>query len=123
MSCACSAPWSRPCAYAGRMRVPAAEPPAYAESRAQRGALTHLTINGERVALIVPASLMDSLQILARLLVSDKARAALPALLPEGGRAGSAPPRPRRAGRTCAVRHLPAPWPPGGCCALTPGRR
>lgn len=65
----------------GGMSEPASELPA--EALARRGVVTHLTINGERVALIVPASLMDTLRILATLLTSGQASAALPALLPE----------------------------------------
>lgn len=65
------------------MSVPAAEPPADAEALARRGAITHVTINGERVALIVPASLMDTLRILAEvLLASPDALDRLPGLLP-----------------------------------------
>lgn len=64
------------------MSVPAAEPPADAGSLARRGAITHLTIDGERIALIVPAALMDVMRILAGLLVSDEATAELAGLLP-----------------------------------------
>ncbi|MDQ2873919.1 MAG: hypothetical protein M3Y33_03520 [Actinomycetota bacterium] len=64
------------------MSEPAQELPADAESLARRGVLTHLTVNGERVALIVPASLMDTLRILAELLASPEESARLAVLLP-----------------------------------------
>jgi hypothetical protein len=65
------------------MSVPAREPPADAEALARRGAITHVTINGERIALIVPASLMDTLRILAALLSTGSVSGDLPALLPD----------------------------------------
>jgi hypothetical protein len=63
--------------------VPAPELPADAESLGRRSALTYMTINGERIALIVPASLMEALRILAVLLSSGQVSGELPALLPE----------------------------------------
>jgi hypothetical protein len=65
------------------MSEPAFELPGDAESLARRGVLTHLTVGGERIALIVPASLMDTLHILAELLLaSPDALDRLPGLLP-----------------------------------------
>jgi hypothetical protein len=66
----------------GSMSEPAFELPGDAESLARRGVLTHLTVGGERIALIVPASLMDTLRILAELLASPEAQDRLPELLP-----------------------------------------
>jgi hypothetical protein len=69
------------------MSMPAGQQPQYSATGAEqlvgRGALTHININGERVALIVPASLMAMMQILARLLVSGEASSQLPGLLRE----------------------------------------
>lgn len=74
-------PWRVLRAYAGDMGMPAYDEPAGAESLAGRAVLTHLTVNGERVALIVPAALMDSLRILAGLLASGTPFPELQALL------------------------------------------
>lgn len=63
--------------------MPASDPSADAESLARRSVITHLTIGGDRIALIVPASLMDTMRILAALLSSGQATDTLPNLLPE----------------------------------------
>lgn len=65
------------------MSMPAAEPPSDAEALARQGAITHLTVNGERIALIVPTSLLESMQILADLLANDRVSAELAPLLPD----------------------------------------
>lgn len=65
------------------MSMPASElPGSGAESLAGRGVITHLTVGGGRIALIVPASLMDTMKILAAPLSSVPAAEAPPQLLP-----------------------------------------
>jgi hypothetical protein len=49
---------------------------------ARRGAVTHITIKGERVAAIVSESTLAMSQLLAALLTSEMAASALPAVLP-----------------------------------------
>jgi hypothetical protein len=49
---------------------------------ARRGVVTHITINGERVAAIVSESTLAMSQLLAVLLTSEMAAGALPAALP-----------------------------------------
>jgi hypothetical protein len=66
----------------GGMSEPAFELPGGTESLARRGVLTHLTVDGDRIALIVPATLMDTLRILSGLLSSPEAQDRLPELLP-----------------------------------------
>jgi hypothetical protein len=53
-----------------------------AVDNARRGVVTHITINGERVAAIVSESTLAMSQLLAVLLTSEMAAGALPALLP-----------------------------------------
>lgn len=53
-----------------------------AVDNARRGVVTYITINGERVAAIVPESTLASSQLLAVLLTSETAASALPAVLP-----------------------------------------
>jgi hypothetical protein len=68
------------------MGQPAPELPAdtlvSAVDNARRGAVTHITINGERVAAIVSESTLAMAQLLAALLTSKMAASALPAVLP-----------------------------------------
>ena len=49
---------------------------------ARRGAVTHITIKGERVAAIVSESTLAMSHLLAVLLTSEMAASALPAVLP-----------------------------------------
>jgi hypothetical protein len=49
---------------------------------ARRGVVTHITINGERVAAIVSESTLAMSQLLTALLTSEMAASALPAVLP-----------------------------------------
>ena len=49
---------------------------------ARRGVVTHITINGERVAAIVSESTLAMSQVLIALLTSEMAASALPAVLP-----------------------------------------
>jgi hypothetical protein len=49
---------------------------------ARRGAVTHITIKGERVAAIVSESTLAMSQLLTALLTSEMAASALPAVLP-----------------------------------------
>jgi hypothetical protein len=53
-----------------------------AVDNARRGVNTHITINGERVAVIVSESTLAMAQLLAVLLASEMAASALPAALP-----------------------------------------
>src|SRR6516165_8032636 len=53
-----------------------------AVNNARRGVVTHITINGERVAAIVAESTLAMSQLLAALLASEMAASALPAVLP-----------------------------------------
>ena len=53
-----------------------------AVDNARRGVVTHVTINGERVAAIVAQSTLAMSQLLAILLTSEMAASALPAVLP-----------------------------------------
>lgn len=66
----------------GSMSTAPHDLPQSAEELARRGVLTHITMGGERIALIVPASLMDTLRILAALLKTEPAAEELPDLLP-----------------------------------------
>jgi hypothetical protein len=52
-----------------------------AVDNARRGVVTHITINGERVAAIVSESILAMSQLLAVLLTSEMAASALPGLL------------------------------------------
>jgi hypothetical protein len=69
-----------------RMGQPATELPAdtlvSAVDNARRGAVTHITIKGERAAVIVSQSTLAMAQLLAVLLTSEMAASALPAVLP-----------------------------------------
>lgn len=57
--------------YSRAMSVPAAEPPGDgAAGLMRRAVVTHFTVDGERLTMLVPAALMDSLRILAGLLAS-----------------------------------------------------
>jgi hypothetical protein len=53
-----------------------------AVDNARRGVVTHITINGERVAAIVSESTLARSQLLTVLLTSETAAGALPAVLP-----------------------------------------
>jgi hypothetical protein len=53
-----------------------------AVDNARRGVVTHITVNGERVAAIVSQSTVAIAQLLAVLLTSEMAAGALPATLP-----------------------------------------
>lgn len=53
-----------------------------AVDNARRGVMTHITINGERVAAIVSESILATSQLLAALLTSERAASALPEVLP-----------------------------------------
>jgi hypothetical protein len=59
------------------------EPLAGAAENARRGVVTHITIRGERVAAIVPESLIKVLNDLVAVLTSDQALSALPWMLAE----------------------------------------
>lgn len=58
------------------------EPLADAAENARRGVVTHITVGGERVAAIVPESLIRVLDQLVALLGSDVALSALPEAFP-----------------------------------------
>ncbi len=68
------------------MGQPAPELPAdtlvSAADNARRGAVTHITVNGEPVAVIVSESILAMSQLLTALLTSEVAASALPAVLP-----------------------------------------
>ena len=68
------------------MGQPVAELPAdtlvSAVHNASHGAVTHITIKGERVAVIVPEATLAMSQLLAALLTSETAARALPGVLP-----------------------------------------
>jgi len=49
---------------------------------ASRGVVTHLTIHGQRVAAIVPESVIEALRVFAALLTSEQASKILPAAIP-----------------------------------------
>jgi hypothetical protein len=74
------------CDYAERMGQSPPELPAdtlvSAVDNACRGVVTHITIKGERVAVIVSESTLAMSQLLAVLLTSETAASALPAALP-----------------------------------------
>jgi hypothetical protein len=74
------------CGYPERMGESASELPAdalvSAVDNVGRGAVTHITINGDRVAAIVSPSTLAMSQLLAVLLTSEMAANALPAVLP-----------------------------------------
>jgi hypothetical protein len=53
-----------------------------AVDNASRGVVTHITMQGERVATIVSESTLAMSQLLAALLTSEMAASALPAVLP-----------------------------------------
>jgi hypothetical protein len=53
-----------------------------AVDNARRGAVTHITIKGEHVAVIVSESTLAMSQLLTALLASEMAASALPAVLP-----------------------------------------
>jgi hypothetical protein len=53
-----------------------------AVDNARRGVVTHITINGERVAAIVSEATLAMSQLLIALLTSEMAASALPAVLP-----------------------------------------
>ena len=71
------------------MSEPAPELPAESEALtgvaedARRGVVTHITVNGERVAAIVPESLIKVLDDLVSLLASDLTLSGLPQTLPQ----------------------------------------
>jgi hypothetical protein len=75
-------------AYAGCMSEPAVELPAddaplaRAAEDARRGVATHLTIHGERVAVIMPEGVIEVLREVAALLTNERIASYLPALLP-----------------------------------------
>jgi hypothetical protein len=75
-----------PCGYPERMGQSLLELPAdtlvSAVDNARHGAVTHITIKGERVAAIVSESTLAMAQLLAALLTSETAASALPAVLP-----------------------------------------
>ncbi len=72
--------------YPDNMGQPAPELPAdtlvSAADNARRGAVTHITVNGEPVAVIVSESILAMSQLLTALLTSEVAASALPAVLP-----------------------------------------
>ncbi len=71
------------------MSEPAAELPAddaplaRVAADARRGVATHLTIRGERVAVIMPESVIEALRDLAALLTSERVARDIPELLPQ----------------------------------------
>lgn len=81
--------WPGVSAYAGHMTEPAAElsadeaPLARAADDARRGVATHLTIHGERVAVIMPESVIEALRGFAALLTSERVASYVPELLPQ----------------------------------------
>jgi hypothetical protein len=74
------------CGYPESMGQSAPELPAdtlvSAVDNARRGVVTHITIEGERVAAVVSESALAMSQLLAVLLTSEVAASALPAVLP-----------------------------------------
>jgi hypothetical protein len=75
-------------AYAGGMSESAAELPAddaplaRAADDARRGVATHLTINGVRVAVIMPEGVIEALRDFAAMLTDERIATYLPTLLP-----------------------------------------
>jgi hypothetical protein len=53
-----------------------------AADNARRGVVTHLTIHGERVAVIVPDSVIEALGVLTGILTSEQTAKILPAAIP-----------------------------------------
>jgi hypothetical protein len=80
------AAWLGFCGYRDSMGQSASELPAdtlvSAVDNARRGVVTHITIDGERVAAIVSEPTLAMAQLLAVLLASEVAASALPAVLP-----------------------------------------
>ena len=76
-------------AYAGDMSEPAVELPAdeaplaRVADDARRGVATHLTIHGERVAVIMPEGVIEALRDFAALLTDERVAGYVPALLPK----------------------------------------
>ncbi len=58
-------------------------PLARVADNARRGVATHLTIRGERVAVIMPEGVIEALRDFAALLTNERFARYLPALLPE----------------------------------------
>ena len=76
-----------------------------AVDNARRGVVTHITINGERVAVIVYEPTLAMAQLLAVLPASEVAASALPAVLPATFPwAGSLPEDHRRRSRANCAR-------------------
>jgi hypothetical protein len=66
------------------VEVPADDPSlARAADDARRGIATHLTINGVRVAVIMPEGVIEALRDLATLLTDRRIASVLPVLLPQ----------------------------------------
>ena len=80
------AAWLGFCGYPASMGQSAPELPAdslvSAVDNARRGVVTHITVEGERVAVIVSESTLVMSQLLVALLTSEMAASALPAVLP-----------------------------------------
>jgi hypothetical protein len=85
MTTGLGAAWLGSCGYPEHMGQSAPELPAdtllSAVDNARRGVVTHITINGERVAAIVSESTLAMSQLLAVLLTSEMAASALPGVL------------------------------------------
>jgi hypothetical protein len=65
------------------VELPADDAPlARAAEDARRGVATHLTIHGERVAVIMPEGVIEALREVAALLTNERIASHLPALLP-----------------------------------------
>ncbi len=65
------------------VELPADDPPlARAADDARRGVATHLTIDGVRVAVIMPEGVIEALRDFAALLTDQRIASYLPALLP-----------------------------------------
>ncbi len=81
--------WANAGAYASDMSESAAElsaddaPLARAANDARRGVATHLTIHGERVAVIMSESVIEALRDFAALLTSERVASYVPELLPQ----------------------------------------
>jgi len=72
-------------AYSEHMSMPAREPEPVPELDAEdalRGVVNQLTINGERMSVIIPGSTIESLRLLAELFRYAEGAALLPRLIP-----------------------------------------
>lgn len=73
-------------AYAGCMSVPAREPepvPELDAEDAMRGVVNQLIINGKRMSVIIPGSVIEALRLFAELVAYAQKAGRLPTLLPQ----------------------------------------